>query len=196
MCSQIHRRQLALAGLLSSCLFAADTVTFVVGEWGPYTGQEMPGHGLATEIVSAACAAEGLSADVSFRPWKRAEVDVSKGASFATFPYQLIPERTDSFMFSDTICTSAMAILVAQGNPRTAALDVNRPEDLKGLQVGIVVGTDAVRFPLQKAGIAAEEVETPAQNLKKLELGRIDCIIDDRAVLLQTLAAACRARGR
>ena len=180
----------ALMGAMGMGLHGADSVKFATGEWEPYTGQKMEGHGMVTEIVTAACTAGGIKPEYEFFPWKRAESNVEIGNSFATFPYQAIKEREGKFLFSDVLCVSGMGILVHAGNKKTDTFEYAKPEDLKDFKVGIVVGTDAVKFPLQKVGCVPDEVQNADQNLKKLEMGRLDCVVDDKAVLYQAVKTA------
>ncbi len=180
-----------LAGWAGFGLLAADSVRFAIGEWAPYTTQGQSSHGMAAEIVTAASQAAGLQPEYQFFPWKRAEARVLDGTFFATFPYQETPERTGSFLFSEVICSSSNALLLHRGNPRMDPFSYAKPEDLKGLRVGTLAGSDAVSLPLRKAGALIEEVQSVEQNLRKLEADRIDCIIDDRPVLYAALVAYC-----
>jgi polar amino acid transport system substrate-binding protein len=181
------RKALLMAGMLCLGLAASDTVKFATGEWEPYTGQKMEGYGMVTEIVAAACSAAGIKAEYEFFPWKRAEANVEGGQVFATFPYQQIKEREDKFYFSDVLYTSGMGILMHIGNAKTASFEYSKPEDLKTFRVGIVAGTDAVKFPLQKIGCVPSETQSGDQNMQKLALDRLDMVIDDKAVLFQSL---------
>ena len=174
-------------GMFGIGLFAADNVKFTTGEWEPYTGQKMEGYGMVTEIVTAACNAEGITADYEFLPWRRAENYVENGSSFATFPYQKTKERVGKFYFSEILCSSSMGILAHQGNAKTADFEYSKPEDLKRFHIGIVAGTDAVKIPLQKMGCEPVEVQNVDRYLQYLESDRLDLVIDDRAVIYQAL---------
>jgi polar amino acid transport system substrate-binding protein len=178
----------ALTSVLAWGGLAADEARFAIGEWQPYTGQSLDQSGMVSEVVSAACRAAGLKASFTFFPWKRAESNVEMGTFFATFPYQATGDRAQKFRFSDTLYKSASGVLFHKGNPRTAHVSYGRVEDLKGLRVGTLAGSDAIAAPLRRAGIEVEEVQVVEQNLKKLETGRIDCVIDDRPVLFLALA--------
>ena len=177
----------AFASLIWSGFIAAGSVKFAIGEWEPYTGHKMEGYGMVTEIVTAACTAGGLKAEYEFFPWRRAEWCVEAGTHFATFPYQGTNERAAKYYFSETLCKSSNGILLHKGNPRTANFVYCKPEDLKGLTIGIIAGADAVKLPLQKMEINAVEVQTVDQNIRKLESDRIDCLIEDRPVIYQAL---------
>lgn len=172
-----------LASLAGLGLFAADRVRFAIGEWEPYTGQNMEAYGMASEVVTAACAATGLKVEYEFFPWKRAEANVQRGTHFATFPYQETADREPKYYFSDSLCRSTNGILLHRGNARIASFSYANPEDLKGFRVGTLAGSDAINLPLRNAGAEVEEVQNVEQNLKKLEMNYLDCVIDDRPVL-------------
>lgn len=176
-----------VAGLIWLGLGSAESVSFAMGEWEPYTGRELEGYGMAAEIVTAACRAGGLTAEYVFFPWKRAESNVESGAYFATFPYQGTKERSANYAFSEPLCISSNGILLHKGNPRTAGFTYARIEDLKGLRVGLLAGSDALKLPLLKAGVSVAEVQKVDQNIRKLEAGRLDCVIEDFPVIVHAL---------
>lgn len=179
---------LMLFTLGSTGAFAAEQeVKFSIGEWEPYTGEKLPGYGMAAEIVTAACKAGGLQADYEFSPWKRAENNVSEATSFGTFPYKEIPERQNSYLFSDVLFSNSFGILMNKTNEKTRNFSYSGPQDFQGLKVGIIAGTAAVKNPLSGAGASVDEVPDPQQNLMKLAAGRIDFYIDDKAVIYQAL---------
>lgn len=185
----------ALATMFVATQFAQNAeVRFVTGEWAPYTSERMSGFGAASEIVSAACAAVGLKAAYDFVPWKRAEQNVADGTAFAAFPYFLLPERVakpDVFAHSDPLFSSVMGILYYKKNPSTSAgMKFDKVEDLKGRAIGALAGTVLVSAPLSKAGIKFEETPDVAASIKKLALGRLELVIEDRAVLWDAVKAA------
>ncbi len=177
----------ALSALFINVAFAQETIAFAVGEWSPYTGKDLKNNGMAAEIVSAACSAAGLNAKYEYLPWKRAEANVAEGVHFGTFPYKETKEREGRFLFSKTLFTSSFALLTSKDNKKTANFKYSRLEDLKGFSVGIIAGTDAIKVPLEQAGVTVEEVASAEQNLKKVESARIDFYIDDRAVIFEEL---------
>jgi polar amino acid transport system substrate-binding protein len=180
-----------LAGLLGISLAAAEAggerVKFVIGEWPPYTGERLEESGMASELVSAACAAAGLKAEFQFAPWKRAEAAVDQGTCFASFPYQDTRERGGRYDFSDSLFRSSLRLLCHPGNPRVANFNYTRPEDLKGFKVGTLLGSDAINAPLRRTGASVEEVQTAEQNLVKLAMDRVDFVVDDQLVLQYTV---------
>lgn len=181
----------SLAGLIGLGLFAADSVKFAIGEWEPYTGQKMEAYGVISEVVTAACKAGGLTAEYAFFPWKRAEAGVEGGTYFATFPYQETRDRNTKYHFSEILFKSPNGILLRKGNPRTAKFTYSSPSDLKGFRIGTLAGSDALILPLRDAGADVEEVQAVEQNIKKLELNRLDVVIDDRPVLFMATKKFC-----
>lgn len=179
---------ITLTTLFVGTVSAEETaVKFATGEWPPYTGAQIAGNGMATEIVKAACTAAGLKADFDFLPWKRAESVVAAGTYLGTFPYKETPERQGVYFFSEPLFSSSFGILMSKKNPKTDTFKYSQIDDLKNSSVGIVTGTDAIKLPLEKIGVRVEEVPASEQNIKKLEAGRIDFYIDDKAVIFQAL---------
>lgn len=175
--------------------FAEETsVKFAIGEWEPYTGEKIAGNGMAAELVSAACNVVGLQAEYQFFPWRRAENNVLIGINFGTFPYKEIEERLTDFVFSDALFSSSFALLTLKKNAKTTGFKFSRTEDFSHLSIGIVSGTDAIKNPLEKAGVRVEDVATADQNLKRLQAGRIDLYIDDKAVIIQALKRTFNAQ--
>jgi polar amino acid transport system substrate-binding protein len=189
----IMKKLVSLFLIVLSMMFVGNVLAegtnlkFAIGEWEPYTGEKIANSGMAAEIVSAACTAVGLKAEYEFFPWKRAENNVLVGSNLATFPYKEIQERMANYSFSDTLFSSSFGILMLKKNTNTTNFKYSKLEDFTNHPVGIVSGTDAIRIPLEKAGIKVEGIPTVDQNIKKLEAGRIDFYIDDKAVIYQAL---------
>lgn len=167
----------------------AQTARFAIGEWAPYTGQTLPGNGLAAEIVTAACKAAGLEASYEFVPWKRAESSVLRNLYFATFPYLRSPERDGRFLFSEVLFNSGLGVLTLGSNEKTRFLRFSTPADLKGLSILIIAGSDPVKKLLEDAGATVIESQQMDLAIRMLESNRGDAIVDDQAVLYQALEA-------
>ena len=52
--------------------YAQEVLKLVNDPWPPYTGETLPGKGIATEIVVTALRRAGYETQVTFVPWKRA----------------------------------------------------------------------------------------------------------------------------
>lgn len=163
-------------------------MTFLIGEWAPYTGQNINQLGMATQIVQAASEAAHLTSDIYFVPWRRAETEVASGHFFGTFPYKKLPNRLQQYQFSEVLFESEFGVLVNGNNPQTRHFKFSSVSDFAGFRIGVVTGTDAVKIPLEQAGAIVSEVPTANQNLQKLAYERLDFVIDDKAVLFTALA--------
>jgi polar amino acid transport system substrate-binding protein len=179
--------------MAGACSVSAQTLRFALGEWPPYTGETLEGNGLASQVVVAACRAAGLVPEFDWSPWRRNEALTADGEVFGTFPYSVFPGRQGRFLFSDPIFTSSFAVLVPVGSPWGSATD---PAGFRGAKVGVTAGTDGVMVPFTQAGSQVEETPTAVQSVRKLVQGRLDAVVDDRAVLvyaLGTLNSAARS---
>lgn len=175
-------------GCAFACTAVSQTVPFAIGEWPPYTGQGLPGNGLACEIASAACRQAGLVPRYEFFPWKRAEAFVESGDFFASFPYRSTGERLSKFLFSAPLFRSSSAILLYADNPLTGKTGTDGPASLAGVRVLVTTGSDALRAPLAAAGALVGETASMSSGLLMLETARTDALVDDRRVLLYHLA--------
>lgn len=184
------RKILTALALYASVAVAAQapTLTFAVSEWSPYT-EAAPGEGLAAELVRAACSAAGLNSEFTAVPWPRAEIMVLRGRSFASFPYPRQAVREPNFLHSDAIIESSVVIVVNRNNPRTEAFSYSgNPEAFKGFSVGTTEGSIEVALPLKTAGARVEETPTPDPSILKLEMLRIDFVVDEARVANSAIA--------
>lgn len=127
-------KRLALLTLIAGLMaFAgAETVSFAVGEWEPYTGEKMAGNGLAYELVAASCNASGITVKSVWVPWKRAEAGVAEGVYFGTFPYQKTAERQKMYLYSGDFLKTNIGVVRHTDNAKAMAATFSRVEDLRG----------------------------------------------------------------
>jgi polar amino acid transport system substrate-binding protein len=98
-------RGLLLAVCLPVSAFAHE-VSLVTGEdYAPFTGSDLPGGGMLTQVVQAALAQQGISTTIAWQPWKRGLLAATQGKYAATFPYIRTPEREQAFLYSAPIYT-------------------------------------------------------------------------------------------
>ncbi len=173
---------------------AEEVLSFAIGEWAPFTGKELPSFGLISSVVQEACAKAGITPRFDFFPWPRAEYLVKTGRYFATFPYLHIPEREQSFYFSEPLFRSQLIIITMKDNKQTEHFEYGgEPESLKPFRIGTTAGSYAVIYPLKRAGVVIEESNTIDLAIQKLYSGRLDFIIDEYRVAkdaIQRLYAA------
>ncbi len=162
-------------------------VPFATGEWEPFTSEKLPNYGAATELVSAICKAADITPVYGFYPWARCEKTVDTGDAFASFPYAITVERKALFNYSEPLFHSYNVVFYHTKNPKTAkGVKFEKISDLKGYNIGILAGS-FVATELEKNGIKYETTTTLDLSIKKLQMGRVDFIIDEQAVTYDTI---------
>lgn len=119
-------RCLLLAVCLPLSAFAQELSLVTGEEYAPFTGSDLPGGGMLTQIVQAAFAQQGISTVLAWQPWKRGYLEASQGKYAATFPYIRTPEREVEFLYSAPIYTFKQRIYSRRG-------EVYEPENLSVL---------------------------------------------------------------
>lgn len=113
-------RLLLLFLLASSASAVAELakLKLVTGEdYAPFTGSNLPGGGMLTQLVMAALAEQQLVADLDWLPWKRGYLYASQGRYDGTFPYVPTPERTREFLYSEPVYRLQQHIFSRSGEP-------------------------------------------------------------------------------
>jgi polar amino acid transport system substrate-binding protein len=119
-------RCLLLAVCLPVSAFAQE-LSLVTGEdYAPFTGSDLPGGGMLTQIVQAAFAQQGISTALAWQPWKRGYLAATQGKYAATFPYIHTPEREQAFLYSAPIYTFNQRLYSRTG-------EVYEPDNLPAL---------------------------------------------------------------
>lgn len=163
-------------------------VRLVVDEWPPLASKNIPGHGIAVEIVTEAFAAAGISVNIDFMPWKRCEATVQSGEAFASFPYARTPERAEVFDFSDTfLILKDKLFFVEKRFPR---FEFKTLDDLRPMLIGGAIGYH-YEARLAEAGLDVEYASTSLASFRKLLAGRVDVVLEEemagRAIVAELL---------
>ena len=87
---------IALGTALGAVSVQAEELAIATGnDYAPFTDEELPEGGLATEVVVEAFAAVDHEVDIDFRPWARGYHDTGQGVFAGTFPYVHSDERAE-----------------------------------------------------------------------------------------------------
>lgn len=79
----------------------AETLHLVSGDaYAPFTGKELPGGGILTQVVQAALVEAGIFSSLAWRPWNRGYRMTLLGQYDATFPYVRTVERERDYLYS------------------------------------------------------------------------------------------------
>lgn len=155
----------------------AQTVALVTGpNYAPFTGEQLPEGGMATELVRAVYKAEGQDATIVFQPWKRGAEGTAKGEFFATFPYVRSAEREQEYLFSASMFDVRQLVYV----PADSTLKFDTAADFKGKTACAPLGSAPP--PEIKSMIDAGDVkvQSPADMngcFRVLAAGRVDFYI-------------------
>lgn len=175
--------------LLSSSGFAQDRVRLTNGEWPPFLGKDLPGHGFASQIVSEAFAEVGIKVEYGFFPWKRAYVLAKEGEWDGTVVWSKSPERLEKFFYSDPVILTEEVLF----HKTTSKIQWDSYDDLKGLTVGGATGYfygDAFHEAAEKGLFNFEVYGTDLTNFEKLLLGRIDLFVVEKSVGLSVIQSS------
>ncbi len=160
-----------IATFITTGLFA-ETVTFAIGDYEPYTSENNPTYKLAEKIVTEAFALEGIVVKYEYYPWSRSYKLSEKGTFLGTFPWGRTKERESSFIMpKEAIFTSYEAFFY---NPEV--LKNFDWEEFSDLEKYIIGGSSEYEHVdlLKKNGLEVEVVSDESFNFKKLIAERID----------------------
>lgn len=148
------------------------SIKFAVGEWAPYTGEDLYEKGVATAIVSKIFQDMGFKSEYEFMPWKIAEERAASGQYNVdiqgAFPYLENKKRRTKFYFSDPLLSLNFAVFYhAENNP--AGEDIRKIDDLANHTILAIEGYE---YP-EEIRFFSDTINTMKDNLSAfLELGK------------------------
>jgi polar amino acid transport system substrate-binding protein len=151
-------------------------VVVAASNWPPYTGSSLTGGGFLTEIVIAAFSKVGYKPEIHFVPWKRGVEMTKTGVYDTLLGASYTKERTAYFLYPKFVWENSVYFYGRSGSVRRFV----SLEDLCPRSIGTFRGsfyTDRLR---NVHCLNVQEVESIAQNIKKLVSGRIDLFIDSK----------------
>ncbi len=113
-----------------------DVLNLVNDPWPPYTGETLPGKGIATEIVVTALRRAGYKTHVNFVPWKRALEGTFDGTYDILITTSYNDDRAKTVSYSDPYLSNVVRLIKRKGT----AHRFDNIEDIRGLTVGVTEG--------------------------------------------------------
>ncbi|GIW56071.1 MAG: hypothetical protein KatS3mg082_2475 [Nitrospiraceae bacterium] len=172
-------RLLILAPLfawLGSETARAETLSLVTGpDYKPFTDPSLAEGGLATELVRAAFASQGVDVSITWMDWKAGFDATVQGAFAATFPYFRAPEREQIYWYSEPIFVVVHRLFFRSDRTPPPA----QVEDIAGSRVCIPTGyhPDPVLLPMVEGGrLTLEQPLDMTRCFELLALGRVDFV--------------------
>jgi len=165
--------------LLSACVLgmasigrAEPTLVIVTGEIPP-TISAQPDKSFLTAMFQAVGQEMGVKFVFKFLPWKRCEQNVEDLEAWGAIPYVRTPERETRYDFSDRLYNSASKLFGYSSDGTKNKLSYTDLSELKHSTIGGVRGYWYEAL-FHEAGIELELVTNEEQNVRKLQVGRID----------------------
>lgn len=150
-------------------------------EYPPYMGQDLPGNGLLSRIVSEAFRLQNVQVRYVFFPNNRTLQSARSGGVDGSLGWASTPERQRDLLYTDAVMSLRMVFFVRKG--QTVKWKTLR--DLAPWRIGITTGnTYSEEFSrLEQAGVlSVDAVPDDAINLRKLAAGHIDLFPIDEEV--------------
>jgi len=174
---------LAMAGF-SVIAQTPEPLKLVANYWEPYTGENLPDQGLATEIVTTALHRAGYSTTVSMVPWLRAMATINSGDADGVVAVWATKARQLNLVFSNAYLYNKMVLLHMRGK----LTDRKTLADLTGLKVGVGRGYDYNDEFLSAANFYRDPANSVLSNLRKLSAGHVDLVLEDDRIAQYNLA--------
>jgi polar amino acid transport system substrate-binding protein len=172
---------LALAGSVSLALPAwpAEPLKLVTNTWSPYVDKNLPGQGLAIELVMHILRHAGYEPTLTIETWPRAMEGAKIGVYDAIAAAWVTEERERDYLYSLPYLNNWLRVVGMKSRP----LDQRTLNELAGFRLGIVtdyaygVDFDAIE------GVQLVRENHLIQNLLNLSNGRVDFVVgDERAI--------------
>jgi len=156
---------------------AAEPVKVVVDAYNPPNMFLRDGRaaGLYPLILEAVFKRMGQSVSIDAVPWKRAVEMGALGLAGVSGFYKT-PERIKIYDYSDVVYNELLLVFVKHGRQ----FEFNSIEDLRHKKIGVLLGWSyGAEFDQAKAerAFTVEEVNRDYLNFRKLNEGRLDCVV-------------------
>lgn len=166
--------------VLTAAPAPADTIRLVTGNnYAPYTDENLPEGGFATDVVRRVLQSMGHEVVVDFGTWSRAKELTARAEYYATFPWTYTEERAKDFAFSMPFVVQKQFALFDK-NRVPAARDI---QGLKGLVLcsPFIVALPHTLVPFLDSGeMHIERPDNEVLCLKMIQRGRADFYVTSR----------------
>lgn len=166
----------------------AQDIRLVTGpDYHPFTDDDLPGGGLATELVRQAFDRAGATVTVDFTSWVRGYASVRDGSYVATFPYILTEEREAEMLASDPMYTVQFKMVSSVDR----MLEYEGAAALAGLIMCLPVGFGTqgeIQAQIDTGAVAVEQPESYGACFRQVLADRADFMVVNETIFRATLA--------
>lgn len=173
--------QLAVMMLLSAApVFAGETLTIATGEWPPYSGKNLPAHGLCSDIVTEAFKAQGIECNYEFYPWKRALFLVQSGSVGCSVPWSKRILDKGTVLYSDSLLEHRLSFFYMK-KKFTCGVEWKDLTELKMYRIGVPRGYLQEKT-FKAKGLTIDVIDSFRSGIKMLQKGYIDLLLENSVV--------------
>lgn len=154
---------------------------FSAGEWPPYLGANLPGQGIAAQLIRDIFADAGYQVSFHFLPWPRAYRETLHGQYAATAIWMYAPERAIDFYYSTAVLEEEFVLFHLKAQP----ILFDKLEDLAGVELGGGFGYSygaAFDAAIANGVFKMTRVSQTLQNFQRLLNGRIQAFPEEKQV--------------
>jgi len=170
-------RVLIIGASLGSAPAIAEVDVVTGNGYEPFTDEELPNGGLATELVVEAFGEVGQDARIDFRPWARGYHDTLWEMFVGTFPYVHTDSRAEDMHYSEEPLAVLAEIVVSRSDD---PIRFENAEALAGRSVCRPVGyayPDAVEDLIETGDLDLTAPAEMSSCPRMVELGRVDFFV-------------------
>lgn len=155
-------------------------ITFLTGEWPPFSSGNIEGYGVMSEVVSEACKRAGIKPIFKFFPWKRSYKNVKEGIHAVTFPWLKTEERKKEVIYSDYPIGGAQTAVFYKKSDFPGGVEIDELKDLIPFNKKIagVRGYWYENVFKETLGDDFLVVGQSSQAWKLLKIGRVGFVVD------------------
>ncbi|GLS24633.1 hypothetical protein GCM10007877_03470 [Marinibactrum halimedae] len=152
-------------------------VQITTGEFPPYSSRYSIAGGFYTHVIALALASQGLQANFTFMPWRRAYNEAAQSHFDATSFWAESPDYHVDFLFAQGFHEDDNIFYCRADLPFN---DWSTFKDFRGLTIGVSRGytyTESFWEAAEKKLFITSPENTDIQNFRKLAANRIDCLL-------------------
>lgn len=168
-----------------------DTLELAANYWEPFTGDELEGNGIASQIVISTLEKLGYKVNVRFYPWARAYKMVSEGSADGIVAIWHTRDRAQKILFSEPYLTNRIVFI----KQRRFNFDYSGLSSLDDLIIGVGREYDYNDAFSTANNFKRVEVTRFSQSLEMLYRGRIDLAVTDERIALFHIARSPKSEA-
>lgn len=178
-------KKVLLVVLCSLTLFAsspafAEKIVLATGEWPPFIGQNLPGKGLHSEIITKIATKMGYEVEFQFMNWKRAYELTKQGKYLASFTWSDTTDRRGEMLYPENELSLSKEVGFYKKSKYPNGLDVSSFDDIKAQGLKPVgVASYWYEKEYKDKGIKAHIVNDANLLWKLVDSGRADICVEN-----------------